>query len=88
MYPERWDGKLVELEVGESFLDMRRNPVTSTRSALTTGIGSKVMKMRGDFSARTPNSAKCSYGGGLDTRVNGYSVLLGFRKRVVYSSYT
>jgi len=28
------------------------------------------------------------YGGGLDTRVNGYPVLLDFRKRVVYSSYT
>jgi hypothetical protein len=25
---------------------------------------------------------------GLDTRVNGYPVLLDFRKRVAYSSYT
>jgi len=47
---------------------------------LTTGIGSKVKKMKGDFSARTPNSAKCSYGGGLDTRVDGYPVLLDWRK--------
>lgn len=28
------------------------------------------------------------FGGGLDTRVNGYPVLLDFRKRVVYFSYT
>jgi len=46
------------------------------------------MKMRDDFLARTPNSAKYSYGGGLDTRVNGYPVLLDFRKSVAYSSYT
>ncbi len=43
--------------------------------------------MRGYFSARTPNSAKCSYGGGLDTRVHSHPVLLNFRERVVYSSF-
>ena len=42
--------------------------------------------MREDFSARTPNSAKCSGDSGLDTRVNGCPVLLDFRKRYVYSS--
>jgi len=47
-----------------------------------------IQELREDFSARTPNSAKCSYGGELDTRVNGCPVLLDFRKRVVYSSYT
>ena len=53
---------------------------------LTTGIGWKVTELRENFSAKTPNSAKCSIGCGLDTRLNGYPVLLGFRKRVVYSS--
>ena len=55
---------------------------------LTTGIGWKVTELKEDFSARTPNSTKCSDGGGLDTHVNGCPVLLDFRKRVVYSSYT
>jgi len=41
--------------------------------------------MREDFSVRAP---KCSGGSGLDTRVNICPIPLGFRKRVVYSSYT
>ncbi len=39
-----------------------------------------------DFSARTPNSAKCSGDSEIDTRVSGYPVLLDFRIRVAYSS--
>ena len=55
---------------------------------LTTGIDWKMSELRENFSARTPNSTKCSGDSGLNTRVNGCPVLLDFRKRVVYFSYT
>ena len=54
---------------------------------LTTEIGWKVSELGEDFSARTPNSVKCSGDSEIDTRVNGCPILLDFRKRVVYSSY-
>ena len=38
-----------------------------------------IQELREDFSARTPNSAKCSGDSGLDTRVNGCPVQLDFR---------
>ena len=46
----------------------------------------KVSELRVDFSARTPYSAKCGDGGGLDTPVNSCPVLLDVRNIVIYSS--
>ena len=45
-----------------------------------------IQELREDFSARTPNSAKCNGVREIDTRVNGCPALLDFRKRGVYST--
>ncbi len=47
-----------------------------------------ILEQGKNFSVRTTNSAKCNGDSEIDTRVNGCPVLLDFRKRVVYSSYT